>query len=622
MPKNPTPHQLSKNLEYVQREAPFLAKLKAKHQDPVKKKFEDWQPQDDDDDYDEFEGAQVVVLKEGKHYSQNDLQRHLRGEDVDLKNKHKEGSVEEEEEESSPVDASGKLKFRAKKKAAGDQAPSVIVGSKALKRKHADNKTEASEDNSLAADSSPKVHSPTRSPNAQRPTDPANKSPTMVLISDQIRRTASNPDLIGSHTGLKTFPGRLASERLTNSSSALVKGPSDQSCNSQTSKRVYASNSVKVREIQVTSSCFEKIRLLGKGDIGRVFLVRRKGGDKLYAMKVLLKSEMIKRNKIKRALREQEILSSCHHPFIVPLYHSFQSDDHLYFCMEYCTGGEFFRALQLRPGKCLKEEEARFYAAEVTAALEYLHLMGFVYRDLKPENILLHESGHIMLTDFDLSSKAPTSEPAVIKSSFFYSSPSLDTKSCISKLRANSFVGTEEYLAPEIIRGNHHCTTVDWWTLGILIFEMLYGTTPFKGANRNATFRNILREELHFPDPRDYHPLYPRLLCKDEYRRLGSRAGASDIKSHPFFKPINFALLRHMTPPIIPEASRAIDAVNFRNIKESTSLDLFSNDSGSQPDTTSENETDTDLFANFSSGKDVINATCCPLEFILLIPFP
>lgn len=140
-------------------------------------------------------------------------------------------------------------------------------------------------DNSLAVDTSPKIPSPTRSPNAQRPTDPTDKSPTMVLISDQIRRTASNPDLIGSHTGLKTFPGRLTSERLTNSSSALVKGLTDQSYNSQPSKRVYASNSVKVRDIQVTSSCFEKIRLLGKGDIGRVFLVRRKGGDKLYAMK-------------------------------------------------------------------------------------------------------------------------------------------------------------------------------------------------------------------------------------------------------------------------------------------------------------------------------------------------
>ncbi|KAH8548678.1 kinase-like domain-containing protein [Umbelopsis sp. PMI_123] len=438
----------------------------------------------------------------------------------------------------------------------------------------------------------------------------------MVIASDPIRRTASNPDFVGSHTGIKSIPSQLLSERLSSSTSTLVKAGRNLAHQTQTSKRLYASNSVKVKDIQVESSCFEKIRLLGKGDIGRVFLVRRKDNEKLYAMKVLSKAEMIKRNKIKRALREQEILSSCHHPFIVPLYHSFQSDDHLYFCMEYCTGGEFFRALQLRPGKCLREEEARFYAAEVTAALEYLHLMGFVYRDLKPENILLHKSGHIMLTDFDLSSKAPTSEPVVTNFCVTEQSPSLDTKSCISKLKANSFVGTEEYLAPEIIRGNHHCSTVDWWTLGILVFEMLYATTPFKGVNRNSTFRNILREELHFPDPRDYHPVYPvqnisktcknliqRLLYKDEYRRLGSRAGASDIKSHAFFKPINFALLRHMTPPIIPEPSKAIDAVNFRNIKESRSFDVFSTstDKENNEALTKQNDNALDPFANFSS---------------------
>lgn len=101
---------------------------------------------------------------------------------------------------------------------------------------------------------------------------------------------------------------------------------------------------------------------------------------------VLSKKEMIKRNKIKRALAEQEILATSNHPFIVTLYHSFQSEDYLYLCMEYCSGGEFFRALQTRPGKCIPEDDARFYAAEVTAALEYLHLMGFIYRDLKPES--------------------------------------------------------------------------------------------------------------------------------------------------------------------------------------------------------------------------------------------
>jgi protein-serine/threonine kinase len=114
---------------------------------------------------------------------------------------------------------------------------------------------------------------------------------------------------------------------------------------------------------------------------------------------VLSKKEMIKRNKIKRALAEQEILATSNHPFIVTLYHSFQSEDHLYLCMEYCSGGEFFRALQTRPNKCVDEDAARFYAAEVTAALEYLHLMGFIYRDLKPESEFKFRSRSSLVTD-------------------------------------------------------------------------------------------------------------------------------------------------------------------------------------------------------------------------------
>ncbi|KAI5795644.1 putative serine/threonine protein kinase (Nrc-2) [Geopyxis carbonaria] len=376
------------------------------------------------------------------------------------------------------------------------------------------------------------------------------------------------PSAAGS-TGNLLVPGDQGVERLRN----------------QAFRRTYSSNSIKVRNVEVGPGSFDKIKLLGKGDVGKVYLVREKKSSRLYAMKVLSKKEMIKRNKIKRALAEQEILATSNHPFIVTLYHSFQSEDHLYLCMEYCSGGEFFRALQTRPGKSISEEDARFYAAEVTAALEYLHLMGFIYRDLKPENILLHQSGHIMLSDFDLSKQSdPGGVPTMIvgRSGASQSSlPMVDTKSCIANFRTNSFVGTEEYIAPEVIKGCGHTSAVDWWTLGILVYEMLFGTTPFKGKNRNATFANILRDDVPFPE----HSGVPaisnmcksfirKLLVKDENRRLGSRAGAGDVKGHPFFKTTQWALLRHRKPPMVPSAGREVDAVNFRNVKESESVDI------------------------------------------------
>lgn len=334
-------------------------------------------------------------------------------------------------------------------------------------------------------------------------------------------------------------------------------------------KRTYASNSIKVKALNVEPSSFITLKLLGKGDVGRVYLVKHKASEKLFAMKVLSKKEMIRRNKVKRALAEQEILASSNHPFIVTLYHSFQSENHLYLCMEHCLGGEFFRALQSRPGKCLTEEESKFYAAEVTCALEYLHLMGFIYRDLKPENVLLHQSGHIMLTDFDLSKQTFSSgRPTMLKSGFNFSlrskdsQPTIDTKSCTGHFRTNSFVGTEEYIAPEVIKGTGHTSTVDWWTLGIFLYEMIYGVTPFKGSDRNSTFSKILKMDPTFPlTPHgqtvtsNCKSFVKKLLNRDEFRRLGCKAGASDVKFHPFFKSLNFALLRNMVPPIIPPQS-------------------------------------------------------------------
>ncbi|MCJ1347038.1 hypothetical protein MMC31_005259 [Peltigera leucophlebia] len=346
--------------------------------------------------------------------------------------------------------------------------------------------------------------------------------------------------------------------------------------------RTYSSSSIKVKDVEVGPGSFDKIKMIGKGDVGKVYLVREKKSSKFYAMKVVSKKEMIKRNKPKRALAEQEILATSNkqqatsnHPFIVTLYHSFQSEDHLYVCMEYFSGGEFFRALQTRPGQCIPEDDARFYAAEVTAALEYLHLMGFIYRDLKPENILLHQSGHIMLWDFDLSNQSdPGGAPTMIVANF----------------RTNSFVGTEEYIAPEVIKGCGHTSAVDWWTLGILVYEILYGITSFKGKTRNATFSNILHDEPFFPQISNLcRSLIRKLLIKDELRRIGSRAGASNVKIHPFFRATQWALLRHMKPPMIPHQGRATDTINFGNVKESvSSMDMGSG--GKKPELVREEE--------------------------------
>ncbi|KND00076.1 AGC/RSK protein kinase [Spizellomyces punctatus DAOM BR117] len=392
-----------------------------------------------------------------------------------------------------------------------------------------------------------------------------------------IKRTVAYGGMVGAPVHPK-----LRHERSHNQLSAGSIG--SVAGRSKTFRRSFSANSIKFTDVEVAPNSFTKIRLIGKGDVGKVYLVEKKSTGKLYAMKVLSKAEMIKRNKIKRVLAEQEILATSNHPFIVTLYHSFQSEDYLYFIMEYCCGGEFFRALQTLETKSLPEKDARFYAAEVICAIEYLHLMGFIYRDLKPENILLHHTGHIMLTDFDLSKpSAEPGDPGIVKSNTFSfqlsSSPAIDTKSCTANLRTNSFVGTEEYIAPEVIKGCGHTSAVDWWTLGILIYEMLYGTTPFKGQNRNNTFTNIIYNDVAFPAEPPVSPsckqLIRKLLHKDEEKRLGSRAGASDVKAHPFFKGVNWALLRHeKNPPIVPKIHDPTDTSNFRPLEDSIDLDL------------------------------------------------
>jgi protein-serine/threonine kinase len=335
--------------------------------------------------------------------------------------------------------------------------------------------------------------------------------------------------------------------------------------------KFYCSNNKK------SASDFEKIKLLGKGGVGHVYLVRLKCTNEYYAMKVLTKDEMIRKNKVKRVLTEREILATADNPFIVNLYHSFQSKTQIFFIMQYCPGGNFYDFIKLQPHSCLKESQTKFYASEVLLALEYLHKEGFVYRDLKPENILIKENGHIVLTDFDLSKQATNAiQEKVIKTKFSGTSMTVIEP----ELVANSFVGTEEYFAPEIIKGTNHNSSVDWWTYGILVYEMLYGKTPFKGSTPKYTFENILQCKVDFPKhkrgtvSKECKSLIKHLIKFDAKKRLGARSGAADIKDAPFFNGVNWNKLYQQQPPIIPKVKNKLDTRYFQDIHDDLEWDI------------------------------------------------
>lgn len=301
---------------------------------------------------------------------------------------------------------------------------------------------------------------------------------------------------------------------------------------------------------------FKPIRPLGCGDTGSVHLVELKGTGVLFAMKAMEKSIMLNRNKVHRACIEREIISLLDHPFLPTLYTSFQTPTHVCLITDFCAGGELFALLDKQPLNIFKEESARFYAAEVVIGLEYLHCLGIIYRDLKPENLLLQKDGHIVLTDFDLSFRT-FCKPQVIK----HPLPKRRKSSCqppptfIAEpiTQSNSFVGTEEYIAPEIIKGAGHSSAIDWWALGILLYELLYGRTPFRGKNRQKTFANILYKDLTFPSSIPVslpaRQLIHALLKRDPESRLGSNGGSNEIKEHPFFRDIKWPLIRCMSPP-------------------------------------------------------------------------
>ncbi|KAJ8750006.1 hypothetical protein K2173_013921 [Erythroxylum novogranatense] len=353
---------------------------------------------------------------------------------------------------------------------------------------------------------------------------------------------------------------------------------------------------------------FKLIKKLGCGDIGSIYLAELTGTNCLFALKVMDNEFLASRKKMSRARTEKEIMQMLDHPFLPTLYAHFVSDKFSCLVMEYCPGGDLHMSRQKQPGRCFSEQAVRFYVAEVLLALEYLHMLGVIYRDLKPENILVREDGHIMLSDFDLSlrctvnpilvqSSSPDTEPVKKTSSPCSESSCIDPfclhpawqVSCFTprllsvavksrKLRSdlasqvnplpqlvveptgarsNSFVGTHEYLAPEMIKGEGHGSAVDWWTFGIFLFELLYGRTPFKGSGNEETLTNVVSRSLKFPSSPivSFHArdLIRGLLIKEPENRLGSAKGAAEIRQHPFFEGLNWPLIRCSVPPELPK---------------------------------------------------------------------
>uniref|UniRef100_A0A452IZ31 Ribosomal protein S6 kinase n=1 Tax=Gopherus agassizii TaxID=38772 RepID=A0A452IZ31_9SAUR len=308
-------------------------------------------------------------------------------------------------------------------------------------------------------------------------------------------------------------------------------------------KEIAITHHVKEGHEKADPSQFELLKVLGQGSFGKVFLVKKISGSdarQLYAMKVLKKATLKVRDRV-RTKMERDILVEVNHPFIVKLHYAFQTEGKLYLILDFLRGGDLFTRLSKEV--MFTEEDVKFYLAELALALDHLHSLGIIYRDLKPENILLDEEGHIKLTDFGLSKESIDHEK-----------------------KAYSFCGTVEYMAPEVVNRRGHTQSADWWSFGVLMFEMLTGTLPFQGKDRKETMTMILKAKLGMPQflSPEAQSLLRMLFKRNPANRLGPD-GVEEIKRHLFFSTIDWNKLyrREIHPPFKPATGRPEDTFYF-----------------------------------------------------------
>ncbi|WCJ37888.1 Serine/threonine-protein kinase OXI1 [Euphorbia peplus] len=331
---------------------------------------------------------------------------------------------------------------------------------------------------------------------------------------------------------------------------------------------------------------------VGRGAKGLVFVIKEAQNSQVWALKVILRDLIEKRHEnvsddqaiiineynYKRVWFEQQVLSRFDHPLLPRLRGVLSTDKVLGYAIDFCPGGHLHKLRKQQSEKMFAVDIIRFYAAELVLVLEYLHNLGVVYRDLKPENILIQENGHIMLVDFDLSTEisstsnrqiSPPANTTTTKphskryflncfsnagitpaDSYSYSSKHNTTGTIDTSLKSKSFVGTEEYVPPEMIQGHGHDFAVDMWSLGVVLYEMLYGKTPFKGSNRKETFFRILSTAPDLVgEATPLRDIIRKLLVKDPKERMK----LGEMKRHEFFRGIDWNMVVEMSrPPYIP----------------------------------------------------------------------